>query len=198
MSKGLLVVISAPSGTGKTTICNKLLKKNPDWKFSISATTRVMREGEIDGKNYIFMDIDKFEHYAKFGDFVEWEWVHGNKYGTLISPLEDALEKGNILLLDVDVKGSQSIIEEFPDETISFFIEPPGETLPEQIEILEERLTKRGNESATLVRRRLKRLSLEMEFKDKFNHAIINADVDKATEEIEKIIKEKNKWQRSL
>ncbi len=193
MSKGLLVVISAPSGTGKTTICNKLLKKNPDWKFSISATTRVMREGEIDGKNYIFMDIDKFEHYAKFGDFVEWEWVHGNKYGTLISPLEDALEKGNILLLDVDVKGSQSIIEEFPDETISFFIEPPGETLPEQIEILEERLTKRGNESATLVRRRLKRLSLEMEFKDKFNHAIINADVDKATEEIEKIIKEKNK-----
>ncbi|NQU68508.1 MAG: guanylate kinase [Candidatus Marinimicrobia bacterium] len=193
MSKGLLVVISAPSGTGKTTICNKLLKKNPDWKFSISATTRVMREGEIDGKNYIFMDIDKFEHYAKFGDFVEWEWVHGNKYGTLISPLEDALEKGDILLLDVDVKGSQSIIEEFPDETISFFIEPPGETLPEQIEILEERLTKRGNESATLVRRRLKRLSLEMEFKDKFNHAIINADVDKATEEIETIIKEKNK-----
>ena len=193
MSKGILVVISAPSGTGKTTICSKLLKNNPNWKFSISATTREMREGEIDGKNYVFMDIDKFDHYVKFGDFVEWEWVHGNKYGTLIGPLEDALEKGEVMLLDIDVKGSQSIIEEYPDETISFFIEPPGETLADQVEILEDRLMKRGNESATLVRRRLKRLSLELEFKDKFNHAIINADVDKATEEIEKIIKEKIK-----
>ena len=89
------------------------------------------------------------------------------------------------------MKGSQSIIEEFPEETISFFIEPPGDTLADQIEILEDRLIKRGNESATLVKRRLKRLSLEMEFKDKFNHTIINADVDRATEEIEKIIKEK-------
>lgn len=193
MNKGILVVISAPSGTGKTTICSKLLKNNPDWKFSISATTREMREGEIDGKNYVYMDIDKFDHYVKFGDFVEWEWVHGNKYGTLISPLEDALENGDVMLLDIDVKGSQSIIEEYPDETISFFIEPPGETLADQIEILEDRLMKRGNESATLVKRRLKRLSLEMEFKDKFNHTIINADVDKATEEIEKIIKEKIK-----
>lgn len=193
MNKGILVVISAPSGTGKTTICSKLLKNNPDWKFSISATTREMREGEIDGKNYVYMDIDKFDHYVKFGDFVEWEWVHGNKYGTLIGPLEDALENGDVMLLDIDVKGSQSIIEEYPDETISFFIEPPGETLADQIEILEDRLMKRGNESATLVKRRLKRLSLEMEFKDKFNHTIINADVDKATEEIEKIIKEKIK-----
>ncbi|MFQ6609723.1 MAG: guanylate kinase [Fidelibacterota bacterium] len=193
MNKGILVVISAPSGTGKTTICSKLLNNNPDWKFSISATTREMREGEIDGKNYVYMDIDKFDHYVKFGDFVEWEWVHGNKYGTLIGPLEDALENGDVMLLDIDVKGSQSIIEEYPDETISFFIEPPGETLADQIEILEDRLMKRGNESATLVKRRLKRLSLEMEFKDKFNHTIINADVDKATEEIEKIIKEKIK-----
>ncbi len=191
MSKGILVIISAPSGTGKTTICNKLLEKNPKWKFSISATTREKREGEMDGKNYIFLDIDKFDHYVKFGDFIEWEWVHGNKYGTLIAPLEEALEKGDILLLDIDVKGSQSIIEEFPEETISFFIEPPGDTLADQIEILEDRLIKRGNESATLVKRRLKRLSLEMEFKDKFNHTIINADVDRATEEIEKIIKEK-------
>ncbi len=193
MKKGILVIISAPSGTGKTTICNKLLERNPDWKFSISATTRPRRDDEEDGVNYIFMDVDKFEHYVKFGDFVEWEWVHGYKYGTLIAPLEDALENGDVMILDIDVKGSQSIIEEFPDETISFFVEPPGDTIGEQIEILEDRLTRRGKESATLIKRRLKRLALEIEFKEKFDHVVVNDDVDKATLEIEKLIKEKIK-----
>ena len=87
MNKGVLVVIAAPSGTGKTTICNKLLKSNPGWKFSISATTRPMRTDEVDGVNYVYMDVDKFEHYIKFGDFLEWETVHGYKYGTLIAQL---------------------------------------------------------------------------------------------------------------
>ena len=191
MNQGKLIVISAPSGTGKTTICNKLLEKNTDWKFSISATTRPQRDNEVEGVNYIFMDVDKFEHYVKFGDFIEWEWVHGYKYGTLIAPLEEALDDGNLMILDIDVKGSQNILEDFPDETISFFIEPPGETIAEQVEILEDRLTKRGKESATLIKRRLKRLSLEIEYKDKFDHVIINYDVDQATQEIENIIKEK-------
>ena len=90
MNKGHLIVLSAPSGTGKTTICKELLKKNPKWKFSISATTRDLREGELDGKDYISISNDEFEHAIRFGDFLEWEWVHGNKYGTPIGPLEDA------------------------------------------------------------------------------------------------------------
>jgi guanylate kinase len=190
MKKGLLVVISAPSGTGKTTICNRLRERNPDWKFSISVTTRPKREDEVDGRDYIFMDVDKFEHYVKFGDFVEWEWVHGNKYGTLIAPLEEALENGDVMLLDIDVKGSTSIMEEFPDETLSIFVEPPGDTPADQLEVLEERLAKRGCESATIIKRRLKRLPIELEYKDKFKYHVVNDDLDSTVEKIEKIIKE--------
>ena len=181
----------APSGTGKSTICGRLRERNPNWLFSVSATTRPQRESEIDGEDYIFMDIDKFEHYIRFGDFVEWEWVHGNKYGTLIGPLEDALENGDVLLLDIDVKGGTSVMEEFPDDTVSFFIEPPGEALVDQLEILEERLTKRGQDSATIIKRRLKRYPLELEYKDNFEYHLINDKLDQVCDEIEKIVKER-------
>ncbi|NOZ07855.1 MAG: guanylate kinase [FCB group bacterium] len=190
MSKGLLVVLSAPSGTGKSTICRKLLERNPDWTFSVSVTTRPQREGEVDGDDYIFMDVDKFEHYIKFGDFVEWEWVHGNKYGTLIGPLEDALDENKLMLLDIDVKGGTSIMEEFPDDTISFFVEPPGDTIAEQLEVLEERLTKRGKEPPTIIKRRIKRFQIELEYKDKFDHHVINDDLETVVNEIESKIKE--------
>ncbi len=193
MKTGLLIILAAPSGTGKSTICAKLRERNPDWLFSVSATTRPQRESEVDGVDYIFMNVDKFEHYIKFGDFVEWEWVHGNKYGTLIGPLEDALDNGDIFLLDIDVKGGTTIMEEFPEDTISFFIEPPGETLPDQLEILEERLTKRGQDSATIIKRRLKRFALELEYKDKFDHHLINDNLETVVGEVEKIIKEKIK-----
>ena len=117
MSTGKLIVIAAPSGTGKTTICKGLLKNNPEWKFSVSTTTRELREGEVDGRDYIYMSNEKFEHAVMFGDFLEWEWVHGNKYGTPIEPLEDALDDGDIMLFDVDVKGGITVMEEFPDDT---------------------------------------------------------------------------------
>ena len=135
MSKGKLIVISAPSGTGKTTICNKLLKNNPQWKFSVSATTRNLREWEVEGKDYICMSNEEFDHAIKFGDFLEWEWVHGNKYGTPIGPLEDALNEGHTILLDIDVKGGISVMEEFPEQTVGIFIEPPGDDINEQLEI---------------------------------------------------------------
>jgi len=136
MNTGKLIVISAPSGTGKTTICKELLKKNPTWKFSVSATTRDLREGEVDGKDYIYMPNDKFEHAVRFGDFLEWEWVHGNKYGTPIGPLEDVLDDGHTMLLDIDVKGGISVMEEYPEASIGIFIEPPGDDIPEQLETL--------------------------------------------------------------
>jgi guanylate kinase len=86
MSTGNLVVLSAPSGTGKTSVCKKLLNRNPNWKFSVSATTRELRQEEVDGRDYIYMSNEKFEHAVMFGDSAEWEWVHGNKYGTPIDP----------------------------------------------------------------------------------------------------------------
>ena len=190
MNTGKLIVISAPSGTGKTTICKELLKKNPKWKFSISATTRDLREEELEGRDYIYMPNEKFEHAVKFGDFFEWEWVHGNKYGTLMAPLENVLDEGGLMLLDIDVKGGLSLMDEFPDDTIGIFIEPPGDDIPEQLEVLEERLSQRGDESPKLIKNRLKRFAIEIEFKDNFKYQFINEDLDETVEEIEKIIQE--------
>ena len=190
MSPGKLVVLSAPSGTGKTSICKKLLEKNSKWKFSISATTRELRADELEGKDYIHMSNEKFEHFINFGDFLEWEWVHGNKYGTLIDPLEDVLDSGGIMLLDIDVKGGLTVMNEFPDETIGIFIEPPGDDVPEQLEILEERLIERGNEPAKLIKQRLKRFPVEIEYKEDFEYDFINEDLNETVTKIEKIIKE--------
>ena len=190
MKKGKLVVLSAPSGTGKTTICKELLERNKKWKFSISATTRPKREDEIDGKDYVFMDIKKFESNERFGEFLEWEWVHGNRYGTPIVPIEEALDKGQIMLMDIDVKGGMSVIEEFPDDCISIFIEPPGFTVTDQIEVLNYRLQKRDNKSERLIKERLKRFELEMGYKENFKEHFINDDIIKTTDKIEKTIKE--------
>ena len=190
MSKGKLIVLSAPSGTGKTSVCKELLNRNKKWKFSISATTRDLRDGEKDGVDYIQMSNEKFEHNVKFGDFLEWEWVHGNKYGTPIGPLEDVLDSGGIMLFDIDVKGGLTVMNEFPDETIGIFIEPPGDDFPEQLEVLEERLTERGNEPAKLIKQRLKRFPIEIEYKKDFDYYFVNEDLNETVKEIEKVIKE--------
>jgi len=193
MSQGKLIVLSAPSGAGKTTICNNLLNLNNKWLYSISATTRPMRENEVDGKDYIFMSKEKFEHKEKFGEFIECEWVHGNRYGTPVEPLENALDNGDIFLLDVDVKGAMSLIEEFEDDVVSIFIEPPGINVQDQLESLNDRLTNRGDYNETLIKQRLKRFELELSFKEKFNFSFINEDLKKTTDEINKVIKENSK-----
>ena len=193
MSTGKLVVLSAPSGTGKTTICKELLKRNKDWLFSVSVTTRDERNGEIPNKDYIFITNDKFDHLIKFGDIFEYEWVHGNRYGTLMIPLENAIDNGKIMLLDIDVKGSCTLMEEFDDKVVSIFIEPPGEDLDEQIESVQERLKDRGQDSETLIKQRTKRLQLEMEYKEKFHHHFVNDDLKVTTDEIENTIRRKIK-----
>ncbi len=190
MKKGKLVILSAPSGAGKTTICRNLLEINEKWLYSISATTRPMRENEINGKDYSFMTKEKFEHKEKFGEFIECEWVHGNRYGTPVDPLESAITKGKIFILDIDVRGAMNLIEEFEDDVISVFIEPPGMTIPDQLESLNDRLTSRGDYNETLIKQRLKRFELELSFKEKFNFSFINEDLEETTNEIDKIIKE--------
>ena len=193
MKQGKLIILTAPSGTGKTSICKQLLKNNKEWDFSVSVTTRPKRSGEVEGKDYIYMNSDKFEHHVKFGEFIEWEWVHGYKYGTLFSTIDEAMDANKILILDIDVKGGISIMEEYEEDCITFFVEPPGDNLAEQLEVLEERLNIRGNENSTLVNRRLQRVSKELEFKEKFQHHIVNENLKEATNEIESIIKEKTK-----
>ena len=189
MKKGLLIILAAPSGTGKSTICKELIKNNKNWNFSVSVTTRQPRDGEIDGKDYKFISNSEFEHFVKFGDFIEWEIVHGNKYGTLWSTVEGALDNKKVMILDIDVKGAMSIYEEHPDETILIFIEPPGLNINEQKEILNERLVKRGNEQELAIKHRLKRFETEMEFKEKFNHHFVNENLNKTIDKVEKLIK---------
>ena len=189
MKKSLLIILAAPSGTGKSTICKELIKKNKKWEFSVSVTTRTPRDGEIDGKDYTFISNSDFEHYVKFGDFIEWEIVHGNKYGTLWSSVEDAIDCSKVMIFDIDVKGGLAIKEEYPDNTILLFIEPPGENINEQKEALHERLVKRGNEQELAIKHRLKRFETEMQFKEKFDHSFINKDLNKTVDKVEKLIK---------
>ena len=189
MKNSLLVILAAPSGTGKSTICKELIKRNKDWQFSVSSTTRIPREGEIDGKDYSFISNSEFEHFVKFGDFLEWEIVHGNKYGTLWSSVEDAISSKKVMIFDIDVNGGLSIKEEYPDQTVLLFIEPPGDNLNEQKEALNERLVKRGNEQELAIKHRLKRFETEMQFKDKFDYSFVNKDLKKTVEKVEKLIK---------
>ena len=189
MKQGLLVILAAPSGTGKSTICRELIKNNKNWNFSVSVTTRNPRYVEIEGKDYKFISNSEFEHFVKFGDFIEWEIVHGNKYGTLWSTIDDALDSKKVLILDIDVKGAMSIKEEYLDQTVLIFIEPPGLNINEQKEILNERLVKRGNEQELAIKHRLKRFETEMEFKEKFDYDFINEKLDKTIDKVEKLIK---------
>ena len=191
MKRGKLIVLSAPSGTGKTTITKKLLEKNPKWKFSVSATTRPPRDGEVEGVDYTFMSKEKFEHYVKFGDFLEWEFVHGNRYGTLTDPLYDCLDTGYIMLLDIDVIGGKNVMEEFPDDTLSIFIEPPGLNIAEQKIVLEDRLRTRGNDQTTQIKNRLKRFEKEMESKEFFDLHYTNENLEETLNLINKDINER-------
>jgi|TARA_B100001540_G_scaffold83561_1_gene75225 guanylate kinase len=189
-NKGKLVVLSAPSGAGKTSICKELLKRNKNWLFSVSVTTREKRDNEVDGVDYIFISKEKFEHLDKFGELIESEWVHGNRYGTQIVPLEEALDNDKIMLIDVDVKGAMNLIEDFEDDVISIFIEPPGMNDADKKESLSDRLQKRGNTNDTLIKQRLKRFDLELSYKEKFNFSYVNEKLEDATNKVEKFIKE--------
>ena len=193
MKNSLLVILAAPSGTGKSTICKELIKKNKKWEFSVSVTTRIPRDGEVDGKDYTFISNSEFEHFVKFGDFIEWEIVHGNKYGTPWSSVEDAISDSKVMIFDIDVKGGLAIKEEYPDNTILLFIEPPGDNINEQKEALNDRLVKRGNEQELAIKHRLKRFEIEMQYKEKFDYSFINKDLNKTVDKVEKLIKRKIK-----
>ena len=176
-----IIVISAPSGSGKTTIYRELLRRNPDLLFSVSFTTRYKREDEADGRDYFYVDRAVFEEMAAEGRFVEWASVHGELYGTERRQIEECLARGKDCLLDVDVQGALSVMKAFPG-AVTIFIEPPS------LEELERRLRLRGTESEEGIRIRLRNAKKELEYKGHFQYIVVNKRVNESIKAIEDII----------
>ncbi|MGD1044918.1 MAG: guanylate kinase [Bacteroidota bacterium] len=182
MGSGKLIVIAAPSGCGKTTIAKAILEKHSAIFFSISATTRPIRNGEINGKDYFFLTKAEFEERIRIGDLVEWEEIYGNYYGTLKCEINRALQQGHMMLFDVDVKGALSIRRHFPNDSILIFIKPPS------FEVLKKRLENRNTENLETLKRRLERVPMEMEQGQQFDFQVVNDDLQKAINEVDEIV----------
>lgn len=181
--KGLLVVISSPSGGGKTTIIRKVLASgNGNFRYSISATTRQQRKNEVDGQDYYFLDKNEFERKRDRGEFAEWAEVHGHFYATPKKPLENWLREGKLVFLDLDVDGGVAIKEHFGGAALLIFVRPPS------FESLRERLQKRKTESAEEIDKRLERYPKEIEKAEHYDYQIVNADLKTTVDEILEII----------
>ncbi|MBT3179712.1 MAG: guanylate kinase [Candidatus Marinimicrobia bacterium] len=179
-----LITISAPSGSGKTTLCKELQKVMPDIEWSVSYTTREQRSIESNGEDYNFISHDEFENLIVAKELAEWENVHGYYYGTQKVILENAIKMDKIVLMELDVKGSIRIKELYPKNSFSIFIIPPS------ISHLRERLRKRGTDSAKRIEIRLQRFQQEMGYKEKFDHIMINDNLNMATLELIKVVNE--------
>ena len=180
-----IIIITAPSGAGKTSIAKYLLDKYPQLSFSISATTRAARGNEQHGIEYYFISVDAFQQKIEEDAFIEWEMVYeGKYYGTLKSELERIWSQGKTPVLDIDIKGAIDLQKQFSKNTLSIFIEPPS------IEELKKRLESRGTETAESIQTRLNKAAYEISFKDQFNKIIVNADLEKACAETETVVKE--------
>ncbi len=178
-----VIVISGPSGVGKTTIYKKILEQyQDDISFSVSATTRQMRAGEIDGKDYHFLSMEKFESLLSEDAFIEWEQVHNNYYGTLKSEVTRIWEEGKHCLLDIDVKGGLNIQRIFGEQAYLVFVSPPS------IESLETRLRSRGANDEESLRRRLDNAIQEMTQAPHYSFELKNENLDTAIKDLKQII----------
>ena|SRR5687767_1170849 len=180
-----IIVITAPSGAGKTSITRHLLKTFPDQlSFSVSATTRKKRDHEKDKVDYYFITEEDFKYNIQEETFVEWEMVYeGKYYGTLKSELHRIWKENKVPLLDVDVKGAIHVQLHYPESTLTLFIEPPS------IDELKRRLQSRGTESDESLEARVNKASFELSFKDQFNEVIVNDKLDSACKETEEIVR---------
>lgn len=180
-----IIIITAPSGAGKTSITRHLLKTFHDQlAFSVSAATRQRRENEKEGVDYYFMSVDDFKEKIKHNAFVEWEMVYeGKYYGTLKSEIHRIWKEGKVPLLDVDVEGAVHVQQQYPKNVLSIFIEPPT------IDELKKRLRSRGTETEESLAIRINKAAFEISFKNQFDKIIVNHDLEKACSEAEEIVR---------
>lgn len=181
--RGLMFVLSSPSGAGKTTLTRLLIDRMPGLQLSVSATTRPMRPGEVDGKDYMFVDKPRFEKMAKGNELLEWATVFDNRYGTPRAPVEAALSAGNDVLFDIDWQGTQQLREKARADVVSVFILPPSAA------DLEKRLHTRAQDSDDVIRGRMSRASHEMSHWAEYDYIVINHNVEEAYGEVQSILK---------
>jgi len=177
---GRLLVVSGPSGSGKSTICRKLLE-DPRVMFSVSATTRKKREGEVDGRDYHFLTREDFKRKVEHGEFVEHAEVYGNMYGTLREPMRKAMAEGKVYLLEIDVQGANQL-RALGEEGTYVFIAPPD------FEELRRRLAGRGTESPEMLERRLHKAEDEWRERVKYDHVVVNDRIERAVAEIRRLV----------
>ena len=185
VQKGKLIIFSAPSGAGKTTIVHWLMNQIPELAFSVSATSRKIRSGEVDGKDYHFLSVEDFKQKIRRNAFVEWEEVYKNKfYGTLISEVERLRNEGKHVVFDVDVKGGMNIKRLYGTDALAIFIQPPS------IEELEKRLRSRDTDDEESIAKRVKKAGYELQFSKHFDVVIVNDNLEEAEQQTLEIVTE--------
>jgi len=181
LSSGRLIVFAAPAGGGKSTVIRRLREVHPEWGFSVSATTRAPRAGEVDGREYYFLAREEFTRRVAAGEFLEHEEVHGDLYGTLKAPTFERLARGETLIFDLDVKGALNVKAAYP-EALSIFLLPPSR------DVLRRRLEGRRTESRESVERRLVRADMELALAPRFDVQIVNDNLETTVAGVEKAI----------
>ena len=174
-----MLVVSGPSGSGKSTICKRILA-DPRVEFSVSATTRAPRAGEVDGRDYHFMDKARFRAEIERGAFIEWAEVHGNLYGTPRGPMERALAAGKVFLLEIDVQGGAQL-KALGLPGVYVFIAPPD------MDSLRERLLHRGTDAPEVIERRLAKAQEEMRARERYDHVVVNEDLERTVAEVRRL-----------
>ena len=180
-NKGMIIIVSAPSGAGKTSICDALIKSDKNIVYSVSTTTRTPRKGEKNGREYFFVDDKKFKEMVKKNMFVEWAKVHDHFYGTSKKVLEETINKGKDILLDIDVQGAVKIKKQYKDALMIFITTPT-------LKILKERLIKRNKDSMSVIKTRLENAKKELTYLPKYDYLILNDKLDKSIEQAKSII----------
>ena len=179
--QGVLLVLSGPSGAGKGTICHKLREKRNDLSYSVSATTRAPRKGEVDGKDYFFITIDRFKEMIANDEMLEYAEIYGNYYGTPKPYVMNILDQGKDVVLEIDPQGALQIKKHFPD-AVFVFIVPPS------LDELTKRIYKRGTDSEEVIKRRLSAATSELAYASKYDYIIVNDEVEKASKKVSNII----------